>query len=119
MPKYTSSALLLSLCPSIALSNGFHGTAVAKALNLAEPVLTKGSDIYAKLHDTIVKEPFYSSLYTKVDSTLSSALTSTYATKAKDVVYPVVAPVYDPVASNFAKSKYMGQLQAHIKPKTA
>jgi hypothetical protein len=36
--------------------------------------------------------------------------------KALDIGYPYAAPIYDPVATNFSKSKYMKQLEAHLKP---
>ncbi|KIY93168.1 hypothetical protein MNEG_14794, partial [Monoraphidium neglectum] len=34
-------------------------------------------------------------------------------------VYPLVAPVADPVVANFSNSKVLRQLDDHLKPKTA
>ncbi len=60
--------------------------------------------------------PVYKKTYQTVTGTASAAQESFLYKKAKDLLYPVVAPVADPVYDNFATSKYLAQLNKHLTP---
>lgn len=88
---------------------------VPKVLELADPLISAGTTQYTKAHDLLVMQPLYKKLYDTA---------ATLPGKAKDTaifgkVYPLVAPLADPVAANFTNSKVIKQLDEHLKPKTA
>lgn len=60
--------------------------------------------------------PVYKKLWDLVWSTSSSVQDSWAFKKALEVGYPMVAPVADPVCSNFSNSRYLKQLTAHLQP---
>jgi hypothetical protein len=63
--------------------------------------------------------PLYKTLWDLVWSTSSSVQESWAFQKAKEVAYPVLAPVADPMYSNITNSKYLKQLTAHLTPAKA
>jgi hypothetical protein len=89
---------------------------VAKALDVVEPVTSKATVQYTKVHDSVVKMPVYKKTYQTVTGTVSAVHESFLYKKAKDLLYPVVAPVADPVYDNFATSTYLAQLNKHLTP---
>lgn len=88
---------------------------VLKALELADPLITVGQTQYTKAHDVLVMQPLYKRIYDTA-ATLPAKVSDTTIYKK---TYPLVAPVADPVYSNFANSKVIKQLDEHLKPKTA
>jgi hypothetical protein len=66
------------------------------------PTPLQGQPLYKKLYDTAFALP-------------SKVQESPLFGK----VYPLVAPLADPVAANFSNSKVLRQLDDHLKPKTA
>lgn len=88
---------------------------VNKLLVAADPLITAGQSQYAKAHGLLVMQPLYKRLYDTA---------ATLPAKAKDTAiyrkgYPLVAPVADPVLSEWSNSKVIRQLDDHLKPKAA
>jgi len=71
------------------------------------------------LHDFIVANPVYKKGWEVAGTTAATVQTIPIVKKAVDIGYPYAAPFYDPVAANFSKSKYLKELEAHLKPTTA
>lgn len=86
-----------------------------KVLELADPVITASQSQYGKMHGMLVGQPLYKKLYETVSSVPAKVADTALYRKG----YPLVAPVADPVISNFTKSKVIKQLDAHLKPKVA
>lgn len=86
-----------------------------KLLEIADPLITIGQSKYAQAHDLLVVQPLYKKLY-ETAATLPSKVADTTLYRRG---YPLVAPVADPVLTNFSKSKVLKQLEDHLKPKTA
>lgn len=89
---------------------------VSKLLEIAEPVTNTATTQYVKAHDTVVSMPVYKKAYDTVSTTAGAVQESFLYTKAKELLYPLVAPVANPVYDNFASSKYVAQLQKHVTP---
>lgn len=60
-------------------------------------------------------QPLYKQIY-EVTTTLPAKVTTSPLYRRG---YPLVAPVADPVITNFAKSKVIKSLDEHLKPKAA
>lgn len=86
-----------------------------KVLELASPYISAGTTQYTKAHDLLVGQPLYKKLY----DTAFALPAKVQETALFGKVYPLVAPVTDPVVSNFTNSKVLKQLDDHLKPKTA
>lgn len=89
---------------------------VARALGLVAPAATTVAAHYAAAHDTIVATPAYKGAYGKVGAALAAAQEGALYRRAKALVYPLVAPVADPLAANFARSRVVKQVAEHLKP---
>jgi hypothetical protein len=89
---------------------------VAKALGIVGPTATTVAAHYSAAHDTLVATPAYKAGYGKVGAALAAAQEGALYRRAKALVYPLVAPVADPLAANFARSRVVKQLAEHIKP---
>jgi hypothetical protein len=89
---------------------------VAKALGIVGPTATTVAAHYSAAHDTVVATPAYKAGYGKVGAALAAAQEGALYRRAKALVYPLVAPVADPLAANFARSRVVKQLAEHIKP---
>lgn len=63
--------------------------------------------------------PLYKTLWDLLWSTSSSVQDTWAFQKAKEVAYPFLAPVADPVYSNITNSKYLKQLTTHLQPAKA
>jgi hypothetical protein len=85
---------------------------VAKALEVADPLISVGQAQYAKAHDLVVAQPLYKKVYDAAAG-LPALVADAPLVKAG---YPLVAPVADPVLANFSKSKVLKQLEGHLKP---
>lgn len=88
---------------------------VVKVLEIADPFIAKGQTQYIKAHDLLVVQPLYKKLYDTATAIPSKVQDTTFYKRG----YPLVAPVADPVYTNFANSKVIKQLDEHLKPKTA
>jgi hypothetical protein len=88
---------------------------VAKALELADPLITAGQTQYAKAHELVVMQPLYKKIY-DLTAGIPALVADAPLVKAG---YPLVAPVADPVLANLSKSKVLKQLEGHLKPKAA
>lgn len=101
------------------LSNAYDKLAaqgpIPKILEIADPFITLGQSKYVQAHDIIVVQPLYKKIY-ETATTLPSLVADTTLYRRG---YPLVAPVADPVLTNFSKSKVLKQLEDHLKPKTA
>lgn len=92
---------------------------VPKVLSTVEPVISFASQWYASAHDIVVANGLYKKVWELSGSTATSVQQFPLVKKAVDTAYPVVAPVADPIASNFSKSKYLKQLHTHLRPVVA
>jgi hypothetical protein len=92
---------------------------VAKALGVVGPAATTVGAHYAAAHDTLVATPAYKAGYGKVGAALAAAQEASLYRRAKALVYPIVAPVADPLAANFARSRVVKQVAEHLKPQIA
>jgi len=86
---------------------------VPKLKATAEPLLLK---YYTLLHDFVVANPLYKKGWDLAGSTATTVQGIPIVKKAVDIGYPYAAPFYDPVAANITKSKYLKQLETHLKP---
>lgn len=86
---------------------------VPKLKSAVEPSFIK---YYTLLHDVVVANPLYKKGWDVVGATAVTVQGIPIVKKVVDVGYPYAAPFYDPVAANFTKSKYLKQLEAHLKP---
>lgn len=89
---------------------------VPKVLETADPLIKTSKATYEGIHDTLVSLPVYKQVWELVLTVGSSAQDTWVFKKWLELGYPVVAPVADPVRSNFANSKYLKQLQSHLAP---
>eukprot|EP00879_Flechtneria_rotunda_P012163 GHRR01012703.1.p1 GENE.GHRR01012703.1~~GHRR01012703.1.p1 ORF type:complete len:188 (+),score=41.98 GHRR01012703.1:340-903(+) len=89
---------------------------VPKAIEIADPLIHTYVKTYSTVHDKVVSLPIYKKLWELVWGTSNTLQESWPAKKAIELGYPVVAPIADPVYNNFTKSKYLKQLEAHLKP---
>jgi hypothetical protein len=62
-------------------------------------------------------QPLYKKLYDTATTAAISFPAKVKETSAYGVVYPYVAPVADPVITNFSKSAVLKKLEDHLKPK--
>jgi hypothetical protein len=92
---------------------------VARALGVVGPAATTVAAHYAAAHDTVVATPAYKGAYGRVGAALAAAQEAALYRRAKALVYPLVAPVADPLAANFARSRVVKQLAEHLKPQIA
>jgi hypothetical protein len=60
--------------------------------------------------------PVYKKLWELVWSTGNTLQDSWPAKKFMQLGYPVLAPLADPLCSNVSNSKYLKQLETHLKP---
>jgi hypothetical protein len=88
---------------------------VNKLLEAADPLISAGQSQYTKAHDMIVMQPLYKKLYDTATTLPAKAMDTTLYRKG----YPLVAPVADPVLSNWSNSKVIRQIDDHLKPKAA
>lgn len=88
---------------------------VSKALELADPLISVGQTQYTKAHDALVMQPLYKKIY----DTAATIPGKVQETSLYRKGYPLVAPVADPVITNFANSKVIRQIEEHIKPVAA
>jgi len=92
---------------------------IARALGAVGPAATTVAAHYAAAHDTVVATAAYKGAYGKAAGALASASDTGVYRRAKAAVYPLVAPVADPLAANFARSRVMKQMAEHLKPQVA
>jgi len=90
-----------------------------KIISTVEPYVPLLTKYYTAIHDVLVSNALYKSAWELVFSTATKAQEFPLVKKAVDVGYPIAAPFYDPVAANFTKSKYLKQLEEHLKPVAA
>lgn len=91
-------------------------TPVSKIVDIAEPFVNAGQSGYLKAHDFLVSAPAYKKLYDTAVSLATVVPAKLQDTPVYSTVYPYVAPVADPVITNFTKSKVIKQIEEHIKP---
>ncbi|KAF8056218.1 Trappc3 [Scenedesmus sp. PABB004] len=89
---------------------------VPTVVKAADPLIKTSFKTYGSVHDTVVALPVYKKLWELVWSTSSTLQESWPAKKFMEVGYPVVAPLADPLCSNITNSKYLKQLETHLKP---
>ncbi|GBF96333.1 hypothetical protein Rsub_09403 [Raphidocelis subcapitata] len=106
-------------------ATGFGKAVVGAVAAYADP--DKAVDLLSNAYDKLAAQgpserhiwggvqPLYKKIY-ETATTLPSLVADTTLYRRG---YPLVAPVADPVLTNFSKSKVLKQLEDHLKPKTA
>jgi len=120
--QWTSDKVATYADPDKIVDTGFQilDPVAGKVVTLVpEPVIKTGLKTYGSVHDAVVSLPLYKTLWDLVWSTSSSVQDSWAFQKAKEVAYPMLAPVADPMYSNITNSKYLKQLTAHLTPAKA
>lgn len=92
---------------------------VAGLLKASEPVVSPATTTALKVADGVLASPLYATAYNTAVSTLSTVEELSLYKKAKDLVYPVVKPIADPVYENFTRSHVVKQVEEYLKPKAA
>ncbi|WIA42568.1 hypothetical protein OEZ86_008547 [Tetradesmus obliquus] len=89
---------------------------VPKVVEIADPLIKTSVKTYGSVHDTVVALPAYKKVWDLVWSTSGSLQESWPAKKFAEVAYPLLAPLADPVVTNVSNSKYLKQLETHLRP---
>jgi hypothetical protein len=85
---------------------------VPKVVEIADPLIKTSLKTYGSVHDTVVSLPLYKTAWGLIWSTSNTLQESWPAQK----LYTVLAPLADPLYSNLTNSKYLKQLETHLKP---
>ncbi|KAF6260823.1 hypothetical protein COO60DRAFT_1700162 [Scenedesmus sp. NREL 46B-D3] len=89
---------------------------VPKVVEIADPLIKTSVKTYGSVHDTVVAMPLYKKVWQLVWSTSGTLQESWPAKKFTEVAYPLLAPLADPVVTNVSNSKYLKQLETHLRP---
>eukprot|EP00882_Tetradesmus_deserticola_P002821 GHRQ01002999.1.p1 GENE.GHRQ01002999.1~~GHRQ01002999.1.p1 ORF type:complete len:252 (+),score=82.87 GHRQ01002999.1:143-898(+) len=89
---------------------------VPMVVDIADPLIKTSVKTYGSVHDTLVAMPLYKVAWDLVWSTSGTLQESWPAKKFTELAYPLLAPLADPVVTNVSNSKYLKQLETHLRP---